>query len=80
MIHHMFACSTEDEITAADIGSAASDYQREVDVISDGTPNGTVTTDNLLAGNIHYFVITAYDTAGFENLCFLRIVIPLALT
>ena len=68
MIHHMSACSTEDDVTAADIGSAAGDYQREVDVISDGTPNGTVTIDDLLAGNTYYFVITTYDTEGRESL------------
>ena len=56
MIQHMSACSTEDEVTAVGIGSAAGDCQREVDVKSDGTPNVTVTLDGLLAGNTYYFV------------------------
>jgi len=56
MIQHMSACSTEDEVTAVGIGSAAGDDQREVDIKSDGTPNVTVTLDGLLAGNTYYFV------------------------
>lgn len=68
MIQHMSSCSTEDEITAVDIGSAAGDYQREVDVKSDGAPNVTVTIDGLLAGNTYYFVVTTYDTEGRESL------------
>ncbi|MES0326847.1 MAG: hypothetical protein ABUK13_01535 [Gammaproteobacteria bacterium] len=68
MIQHMSACSTEDEVTAVGIGSAAGDCQREVDVKSDGTPNGTVTIDGLLAGNTYYFVVTTYDTEERKSL------------
>jgi len=49
-------------------GSASEDYQRDIDVVSDGSSNGTVTVDGLDVGSTYYFVVTAYDTEGRESL------------
>ncbi|MDH5611241.1 MAG: fibronectin type III domain-containing protein [Gammaproteobacteria bacterium] len=49
-------------------GTTPGDYQREIEIPSDGTANGMVTVKNLPVGNTYYFVVTTYDTEGRESL------------
>lgn len=58
-------------------GPGSGDYQREVDIANDGSPNGVVTVADLPRGKTYYFVLTAYDTEGRESLYSPEIAIPL---
>ena len=58
-------------------GPGSGDYQREIDIVNDGSTSGIVTVDGLPRGKIYYFVLTAFDSEGRESIYSPEISAPL---